>query len=354
MSTAFRELCVLVPTYCGSATLERSLNSLLSQTIQPSCVYIRDDTPPSNVDERRKIALIVEQFQDQLKIKLDVNASNLGYPRNIAELVKTSSEEFVFLLAQDDLLSPLAIETCLHALQLFPNAGGVSRPYFWFDDYVDKPVRWVPPLDQSKPSYVTQKSSWIEIQRVLFSAGQLTGLMYRRSRLREPFIDSVFPAHVAPFAGLLRDFGVVYIPDVTVAVSIRDSQTRFLNSIYKESPTLEWISMYRSVFGLETESRISRMGRRIHMGLNYVGLIQIRTHGRFSWFLREALILVWCRPLNLIDPRYIISVISLSVVPRRLSRWIADSYKSSYLSRRLTGVRLLMEPPEWWGTHETE
>lgn len=311
-------------------------------------IYVRDDTPPSLQSERELIAEIVGQFRTSLPIELTVNPENLGYPRNLATMVENSSEEFIFLVAQDDILSPIAIETCLKALELFPQAGGVARPYYWFDSDIDKPVRRVPSLSRFNPILVSTKSSWKEIQLVLFAAGQLTGLMYRRSRLREPFSDSVFPAHVAPFAGLLRDFGVVYVPEITVAVSIRDSQTRFLNSIYQESPIYAWLSMYQSVFGPEENSSITKNGRKIHMGKNYVGLIQIRTYGRLRWFIREGVIMVKIRPINIIDPRFIVTFTLLLCLPPKISRFFTDIFKSRVMAVRFREHFLARDQPRWW------
>lgn len=342
------DLCVLLPTYCGSATLKRTLLTLLDQTVLPSRVYIRDDTPPALADERQRIRKIAEEFSDRLNFSFSANGENLGYPRNLAKLIEDSEEEYIFLLAQDDILSRLAIETCLQAMRVFPEAGGVARPYYWFDTDQARPVRLVPTLQVDKPKLISVESKWTDIQLALFSAGQLTGLMYQRSKIDVPFIESVFPAHVAPFAGLLRDYGVVYVPEITVAVSIRDSQTRFLSSIYRESPILAWLAMYRRVFGTESESRVTRLGRKIHMGQNFVGLIQIRVHGSLRWFIRESLIMIYCRPLNLIDPRYILTFLGLFLLPPSISRAITDTYKSKWLSSRLKMIRLSIERPAWW------
>jgi hypothetical protein len=334
------QVCVLLPTYCGSQTLRRTLQTLAEQTVRPTRLYVRDDTPSELVDERSSIRSIVDDFGACFDIKFIENQVNLGYPKNLAKLVEESEEELIFLLAQDDLLSPIAIESSLRALRMFPRAGAIVRPYYWFDSDPHVAVRAVQPLNENLPVVVSTTSPWVHIQHTLFAAGQLTGLMFHRSAIRVPVIDSVFPAHVAPIAGILRDFGVVFIPEVTVAVSIRDSQTRFLSSIYSESPTVAWITMYEKIFGPVSESKISRLGQRVHMGKNFVGLIQIRVHGSIKWFFRECLLLIRCRPLNLIDPRFYFFAIGLTILPRTITRRVTDLYKSQVLRRRLVSWKL--------------
>ena len=343
-----KTVCVLIPTFCGSGTLSKTLESLREQSNCDFRIYIRDDTPRSNHAEIERLNRIIRNFEHTLEITVRSNNENLGYPKNLALMVEETTEEFIFLAAQDDIISPFAIEYGLHALTKFPVAGAVSRSYYWFDRDWDTAVRAVMPLTDGEMVLVTKDSPWIQIERVLFASGQLSGLMYRRSCIHEPFVESIFPAHVYPIAGILRDYGVVYISHFTVAVSILDSQTRALSDIYKESPTRAWLALYQKVFGEFKSSKISKRGRNVHMGKNFVGLIQVRTYGRFRWFLRECILLVLCRPLNLIDPRFWISALSLTILPPRTSRFLADSFKSVVVARRLRGVQLLRNRPESW------
>jgi len=342
------KVAVLIPLYKGSSTLNESLESLRRQTFQNLKIYFRDNSGgefPCEVETTKKIALTLS---DQFEVEFEANVTNLGYPRNLIELVRHSDEEYIFLLAQDDVLSPIAIEACIHALSDFPNAAGVCRPYFWFDKSLSLPIREIPKLKTDLPALIDISSPWEQIELALVSASQLTGLMYRRSRLREAFIDSVFPAHIYPIAGALRDYGVVYLPFPTVAVSIRNSQTRNISSIYGESPAKAWISLYEKVFAGKELSRLRKSGIRIHMGKNFVGLIQIRSYGKYRYFLRELGVMIRARPLNVLDPRFILSAVGLAVLPRGAIIWIVDNFKSKLLARTLRKVRLAQQGDGWW------
>ena len=341
-------VCVLLPTYKGSKTLARTLKSLSSQTFKNFDVYVNDDTPPTEVEERGLIQGVIEGFASTLSINFHQNTENLSYPLNLIELTNRSDNELVFLLAQDDVLSPIAIESCVKALSEFPKAIAVSRPYFWFDESLNSPIRQIPNFNSSLPELVTADSEWWKIERTLVAASQLTGLMYRRNGLREPFVNSIFPAHIYPLAGALRDGGVVYLPYPTVAVSIEHSQTRTLSSIYKESPARAWITLYKKVFAEDKFKKIRKNGVTKHMGKNFVGLIQIRSFGKYRYFLRELGVMISARSFNLIDPRFIFTALGLAVLPRRFTIFLVSNFKSKIIGRSLKNVRLATEKDAWW------
>ena len=341
------QIAVCMPVFRGSKIIGATLRTLLNQTYTNYKVYIRDDTPPEDEHERRAMQELITGLDDERFTYLP-NEENVGYPRNLQNLINDSSEEFIFLLAQDDELSPIAIESCLMCFHIFPHVAAVARPYFWYQKSLDHPVRMISPLDRSKPTVVSAASDIDQILHVLVSASQLTGLMYQRSKLTENFIDSVFPAHIYPVAGAIRDHSVCFLPHHTVAVSIEQSQTRTVSSIYRESPAEAWAKLYTSVFSSQSTRHIMRAGLKKHMGQNFVGLIQIRSYGRYRYLWREALVMVRLRPMNVVDPRFLGTVLSLGLLPRSVTRKLTDLFKEKVLSRRLTGERLASIEDSWW------
>ena len=340
--------CVLLPVYKGSATLVQTLDSLADQSIRDFIVYVNDDTPPAETDERDLIQSIIYRYKQKLKFDFRQNSKNMSYPVNLIDLVDRSDGEFILLLAQDDVLSPIAIESAINALSEFPQANAVSRPYFWFDESIGSPIRQIPSFSTSMPELVTADSEWWKIERTLVAASQLTGLMYRRSGLREPFVNSIFPAHIYPLAGALRDGGVVYLPYPTVAVSVEHSQTRTLSTIYRESPAMAWITLYRKVFSGDQFKKIRVNGVKKHMGKNFVGLIQIRSFGRYRYFLRELGVMIYARRMNLIDPRFILSALGLALLPRGFIIAFVSKFKSRIIGKTLKSVRLAKVEDAWW------
>ena len=341
-------ISVLLPTYFGSKTLRETLDSLVSQTVRDFKIYLSDDSGTQSGDETERLNVIMKEYSLFFEIEMCINSKNVGYPQNLINLVERSDEEFIFLLAQDDILSPIAIESCMQALDEFPSARAVSRPYFWFNDSLNSPIRQIPNLGALLPELVTTDSEWWKIERTLIAASQLTGLMYRRSGIREPFVNSIFPAHIYPLAGALRDGGVVYLPYPTVAVSIEHSQTRTLSSIYTESPAMAWITLYRKVFAGDEFTAVRVNGIKKHMGKNFVGLIQIRSFGKYRYFLRELGVMMGARRFNVIDPRFIFTALGLTVLPRRVIIFLVSNFKSKVIGKTLTNVRLATENDAWW------
>ena len=340
------KVAVCIPTYFGSAILKETIDSLLKQTFQNFVVYISDDTPPSALEELDKTEKLIESYHDE-RFQYRANETNLGYPLNLIGLVDWSQEDFIFLLAQDDILSEVAIEACLLCFEERPEIGAVARPYFWFQEHLSEPVRQIHKLSGHRPHFLESNSDINDILHVLVSVSQLTGLMYQRSKLTVPFVNSVFPAHIYPFAGALRDHGVAFLPFHTVAVSIQHSQTRTVSSIYEESPAQAWVDMYKSVFGDPKYSGIMNAGIRDHMGMNYIGLVQIRSYGKFQYFVRECHLMLRLRPKNWISLKFWFSVTALTVLPRRLIQQIVDQFKEKILSRTLTNSRLATIDDLW-------
>jgi len=341
------QLAILIPSFFGSKMLPNALKSLTRQSKKNFTVYINDNTPESEIEERSRVREIIEKFSKELDISYQANDFNLGYPKNLIRLVERTNEEFFLVLAQDDVLSDVAVESSLRAFEDNPNCAVVCRPYYWFDTDIAKPIREISVLNSNVCIVVDTRSSWAEIKHVLIAASQVSGLSYRRSQLREAFVDSIFPAHIYPVAGALRDGGVVFLPFHTVAVRVAESQTRNISSIYEESPCMAWINLYQSVFSRNEFSWIRNSGKKLHMGKNFVGLIQIRSFGRYKYFLREVRIMLWARPLNFIDPRFLFTFLSLGLLPRFLIIFITDSFKSRILARSLSLNQLATVEDLW-------
>jgi glycosyltransferase involved in cell wall biosynthesis len=340
-------VAVCLPTYFGSTLLPTTVKSLLGQTHQNFKVYVRDDTPPEAAEERRSTEAFISSLNDS-RFEYVANTKNLGYPQNLIALVNGTYEDMIFLLAQDDVLSPIAIESCVQSFLRFPSAAAVGRPYYWYFNELESPVRQIVPLEGAQPHLITTDSPMEDILLVLLAASQLTGLAYRKSMLTVPFVDSIFPAHIYPFAGALRDHGVVYLPLNTVAVSIQDSQTRKVSSIYDESPAKAWVGLYESVFNSDKYRQIRDAGIRGHMGKNYIGLVQIRTYAKYKYFLRESFYMARIRPFNVFSLSYWMSVIALAILPRRIIQLLVDNYKTKILSRKLIDVHLARLEEKWW------
>jgi hypothetical protein len=240
-------------------------------------------------------------------------------------------------MAQDDFLSNDALGKTHDAFLLDDDVGVVTRPYFWFYDSLDKPVRAVTPYDPENDAVLSIHDGKEEFNKIFDSVGQLSGLAYRREYLEVPFHHDVFPAHIYPFAGILKKHKCVFLKDYTVAVGIQDSQTRFVTSIYDKSPTESWISMFNTVFSEEEFSKQREWGNE-EMTSHYVGLVQLKNYGKPGVLWREILLLIKYRKKNLLAPLFWFFSIGCLVIPRSFLIWLVDTYKLRVNSKLLGSI----------------
>lgn len=331
-------ISICMPIYKGSHLLKDSLRSVLRQGFSNFELLIGDDNPPGLVEEIRETKKIIRSFNDE-RIKYFKNKRNLGYARNLKSIVARAKNNVLFLMAQDDVLSRDALQKTHDGFFLDNNIGVVTRPYFWFMDNPEKPVRAVLPYDKRKDSVISIFDGEKEFMKIFESVGQLSGLAYRKEFITIPFNEEVFVAHIYPFAGILKNHKCVFLKDYTVAVGIKDSQTRSLSSIYDVSPTESWIRMYKTVFCGKKYEQQRKWGIK-HMATNFEGLIQLKNYAKPGVLFREIRTMIENRWLILLNPKFWFFSMGAVIIPRKILVWLVDNYKSKVLSEKLakTGV----------------
>lgn len=319
-----------MPTYNGASYIEETLNSIFNQSLQDFEIVISDDC---STDDTVKI---LKGINDS-RFKIFLNDKNLGYGRNLQVIWRKASSDIIFLMGQDDILLKDALLNAYNAFSLDRDVGVITRPYYWFDTDFRKPVRAVKPFNPYKDSVISIFDGNNEFYKIFESVGQLSGLAYLKKYIEIDFHEDTFPAHIYPFAGITREHKVVFLKDYIVAVRIESSQTRFKTRIYDVPPTLSWVNMFKSVFREEKFNEFRKKGIK-QISKNFVGLIQIKNYSTIRNLLREILILIKIRPLNLLDPRFWFFSISTLVIPRRFLIYLVDKLKGKVLSRGLKDI----------------
>lgn len=329
-------LSVLMPTYNGAVVLGDTIRCLLNQQVNvPWELVICDD---SSTDSTVSIA---RSFDDD-RVKVFENATNLGYPGNLNRCLSLSRGEVLFLFGQDDLLQNGSLQQAVDIFANHHEVGAICRPYFAFDDDIERPVRFKKRLNSqdSQTRFVTIESDWSEILGVFNTLDQLSGLAFRRKWVTVPFHEDVFPCHVYPFADILKKHTVAFVPTYTVAVRTWTSQCRSQSWIYDKSPVRSWAELFSTIF---PEPQFEKF--RIHMwrqfvGVNSVGLLQIRNYGTrpLRFFVREVYEMVKLRKRNFVSPIFIAIVIYCLLVPPALSRRIVDTFKRRVSSRTIPAI----------------
>jgi len=323
---------ICIPTYNGSKWIKETLESILFQSFQNFEIIISDDCSKDDTVE------VIKNIRDK-RIKIHQNKINLGYGKNLQVLRRLAKGDILFLMGQDDILLKDALMKTHNAFVLGEEIGLVTRPYYWFYEDVKKPARAIFPYDNKKDSVISVLDGKREVQKIFESVGQLSGLAYRRKYMNMDFHEETFPAHIYPFASITKKYKVVYLKDYTVSVRIESSQTRFKKSIYDISPTESWVKMFNTVYQGKKYEKVRKAGIK-QIAKNFVGLVQLKNYSTFKNLLREILILIKLRPLNLLSPAFWFFSLGTILIPRKILIPLVDYYKNKILSRRLKDIEI--------------
>ena len=322
---------ICIPTYNGAPFIAQTLKSILAQDFQNYKIIVSDDNSTDNTVEE------VKSFRDE-RIEIFKNKENLGYGRNLEVLRKLAKGDILFLMGQDDILGQGALSKTFNAFSLDNDVGVVTRPYFWFDEDIDHPVRAVKPFDRNQDSKISVFDGRKEIQKIFESVGQLSGLAYRIKYMDIGFHEDIFPAHIYPLASILKKHKVVFLKDYTVAVRIGSSVTRHNSRIYDRSPVESWIEMFETVYHGKEYASLRKQCINFITSTNFDGFIQLKTSASMKVLLKEILLFVRYRWLNLFNIKFWLFALGTIIVPRRILRIAVDEFKSTILSKTLKDV----------------
>lgn len=328
---------ICLPTYKGSHLLKETLKSILTQNFKDFEIIIGDDNPPELKEEIVKTKKIFKSLNDR-RIRYYKNEANLGYPKNLQRIMARAKNEVIFLMAQDDILAKNSLQKTHDAFFLDKNIGAVTRPYFWFEKDINKPVRAVTPPDAKKDMVLSIFSGEKAIRYIFGSVGQLSGLAMLRKWIEMPPGDDVFPTHIYPFASILKKHNCVFLKDYTVAVGILDSQARHVSSIYSLSPTDTWVKMFKKVFRGNRYETIRKLCIK-HIATHYTGLVQLKNFAPPGALLKEIFILLKNHWQSIFQPKFWFYVLITILIPRGLLIAITDNFKRYILSKRLDIIK---------------
>jgi len=321
-----------MPVYNGAKVISPTLQSILSQSFDNFEIIIGDDCSTDDT------VGVVKDFQKKdRRIKIFVNKKNLGYSRNLESLRQKTTGDIIYLMGQDDILAEDALLKTYNAFKISDDIGAVTRPYFWFYEDVNKPVRIKKRISEEKDIILTIKSPFRDIITMFSTLDQLSGLAFRGKYIDIPFHEDIFPCHVYPFASIFKNHPVVFLKDYLVAVRITSSQARKVSWIYDKSPLKSWVDMFETVYKEKKYQNFKKKMIKDFVATNYVGLLQIKNYSRHNYLytLREIYYLLKYRPKNIVSPVFwLFSLLSLFTPPFILIR-LVDWYKNNIYSRAI-------------------
>ena len=324
---------ILMPAYNGADFIAQTLNSILSQGFTDYEIVIIDDHSSDGTSD------VVNSFKDG-RIRFYKNSANLGYPANLRECSRRADGDIIYLMGQDDILGKDALADTFRAFNLSPDIGAVTRPYYWFDAAIDKPVRAKKQLSPVRDEIVSIDDDVQRVIAVYHTLDQLSGLALRKKYIDADFHQDIFPCHAYPFASIFKKHSVVFLKDYNIAVRIRSSQCRNLSSIYDKSPLQSWVDMFNSVFSEERYKNIKKYCIKNFAAVNYVGLVQIRNYARYRYLWREIMLLIKYRWQNIFSPQFWFFSLGTIIMPPALLIPLVDWFKNRVNSKRFAHIKL--------------
>lgn len=309
---------VYIPSYNHEKTLEATLDSVSHQSFKDFEIIVRDD---GSKDKSLKVA----QNYQKHSLKVFGNKQNLGFPGNLNRGIKDCHGKYLFILAGDDLIDKNTLKWYHNALVKHPNAGAITRPYYWFVDDYKIPVRSKLSTNSKNDILLTQKSSFNNILLLLSTLDQVSCLCYRRDLMTIDFDQERWISHAYPWLNIFKNHPVIFIKKYPLAVRIGTSLTR--TNIYIRSPMLCWREMIEKIFPEKKYTEFRQKIIKEFIAKNFVGLVQIRSYGDFSSYLNEVKNLIIYKPDNLLNIRFWFFFLITLVTPPPILRVITDKYK---------------------------
>jgi len=311
---------VFIPTYNRSKLLKKAIKCVLNQTFTDYELLVRSNASTDNT------AKMIKKIKNP-KLRFIDSPVNNFYDGNLREGLKLSRGKYFVLLADDDLIDKDTLKTYSQALKKYPQAGALTRPYYWFEKNYKKAIRCKQTTIKNKDILVDLKSSWSDISLVLSSLDQLSGLCFKKTLMNLDFSKELWISHAYPWLDIFKKHPVVFVNKYVVAVCIGDSATR--TNIYQKSPMESWKNMINFIFHERKYKIIRNQIIKDFIGINYIGLVQIRNYGDFYSYLRELKNLIIYRKENLLNPKFYFWAITTLLTPPVILRKLTDSFKTN-------------------------
>jgi len=207
------KISVCIPAYNRAAVLPELLDTIITQNFDSFEIVICEDQSP----QRQEIAIVVSRYSKARPglISYFENTDNLGYDKNLRNLIEKSQGEYCLFMGNDDLMCEGTLAKVAATLSRHSNIGVLLRSYAAFEGSSDNIVQTFRYFDQE----------------LFFPAGpQTISTIYRRSVVIPGMVihrdaalqwaterfDGTLLYQLYLVANILADMNAVYLPDVIV------------------------------------------------------------------------------------------------------------------------------------------
>lgn len=318
------KISVVIPTFNMGKTIRDTLKSVLNQTYKNFEIIVQDN---NSQDDTFKI---IESLTDS-RIKYFKNNTNIGYSRNLIAGKKNCQGDILYFLGADDILSKNALLETSNAFMLNDEIGAVTRPYFWFQEDINIPIRVTPHIYSMKDEIIYIK----DYKKAIYAMhneilGQLSGLAFRIKHLKNSFFtkENDWIAHGYPFINIFKKFPVVFLKNYQIAVRIGANVIKQKGSaLYKVSPTKRWIDMLNEILYEKEFQEFKNYFIKKVITSNYLGFIQIKSYSGLKSLLREIFYLLKYNQSNFLSLNFWFFSFGCILIPSSILTKLVDYYK---------------------------
>ena len=313
------KISVCIPLYNGQSTIGEAIESILAQTYKNFEILVIDDCSPD------KSVLEAKKFTDK-RVRVIVNKKNIGCGANLSKCQEQARADIVFYVCGDDVLvDKNALEKIVKVFRNNKDVGMVTRPYYWFQESVYKPVRLTRQFNKNQ--VVSIRSDYKKITDVIALSDQISGIALKKNLIDRPFSGHSFIEMASIVLPILKKHKVIILKDNIIGVRIGNNGASSPR-VYVDSPMMVWHELIQEIF---SESKYKKLRQYLNdnfVANNYIGLVQIKNYATWRQLFREIYFLLKLRPANFLIPKFWFFALGTILVPRSLLRQMVLLYKN--------------------------
>jgi glycosyltransferase involved in cell wall biosynthesis len=259
-------LSVAIPTYNRAETLRRQLGSLLGQIV--GCQEDVEVVVSDNASSDGTATVVAEMREHFPSLRYVRNEANLGAVRNIDLAVRACRAEYVWIVGDDDMLMPFAIESVVHAARA---AGQGSEPAAfislnWVRVSPDNAWITASSMPASLRSGLVPDAAGVFLALDYPAIGHITRLVVRRPDwVAAPFVVEgpwALLAHVKHLLTIGKSRAAYFVGLPVVGWRVIHSPAYFLNHgalcMCIELPSYDWVLVHEWGIARREVARLQR------------------------------------------------------------------------------------------------
>lgn len=323
------KLSVCIPVYNAEPTILQTINSILAQTFADFELVIVDN---ASTDDSIKI---IKSVKDK-RIKLFQNEKNLGCGGNLTACAQKASTDLIFYVCADDIIDINTLKRVYDAFAISNNIGIVTRPYFWYERDINKPVRLTKQF--TKDEIVSIDGPYEKIKDVIALADQISGIGLRKKYMEKSFNTHPFIEMSSMVVPMLKKCKAVILKDNTVAARITYSGSKS-STVYINSPMMAWYNLIDRTFSEERFKGLKLYLVDNFIANNFIGLVQIKNYGTLKQLFREIYLLLKLKWINIFSPKFWFYSLGTILTPRFLLQRMVPLYKDRINSKIIQKIK---------------